>query len=220
MSTLQVANLHFESTGNNRIEYAGSNVVNIIAGGTTVLSVNSITTVAKTSDFLGQQTIWMPATAMTPTTTNGATFTTITVGDVQVNVLAFDPTTGENASFVIQMPKSWNEGTIIFQPVWAHPATTTNFGVFWGLNARAYSNDDAPASFSAVVSSADTGGTTNDVYIGPESGSLTIDGTPAAEDLVIFKVFRLPSDASDTMAVDAYLYGIKIHYTVDAGKDD
>jgi len=41
MSTLQVSNVHLESTANNRIEYAGSNTVNIYAGGTNVLSANS-----------------------------------------------------------------------------------------------------------------------------------------------------------------------------------
>jgi hypothetical protein len=43
MSTLQVSNVHLESTANNRIEYAGSNTVNIYAGGTNVLSANSST---------------------------------------------------------------------------------------------------------------------------------------------------------------------------------
>jgi len=33
MSTLQVANLHLESTGNNRIQYLGSNVVTLSTGG-------------------------------------------------------------------------------------------------------------------------------------------------------------------------------------------
>ncbi len=34
MSTLQVANVHLESTGNNRIQYMGSNTINIYAAGT------------------------------------------------------------------------------------------------------------------------------------------------------------------------------------------
>lgn len=40
MSTLQVANVHLESTGNNRIQYMGSNTINIYAGGTLVASFN------------------------------------------------------------------------------------------------------------------------------------------------------------------------------------
>ena len=43
MGTLQVSNVHLESTANNRIEYAGSNTVNIYAGGTNVLSANGST---------------------------------------------------------------------------------------------------------------------------------------------------------------------------------
>lgn len=41
MSTLQVANIHLESTGNNRIQYAGSNSFNIVSGGAISATVNS-----------------------------------------------------------------------------------------------------------------------------------------------------------------------------------
>lgn len=43
MSTLQVANVHLETTGNNRIQYAGSNAYSLYAGGVNVASVNSTT---------------------------------------------------------------------------------------------------------------------------------------------------------------------------------
>lgn len=41
MSTLQVSNLHFESTGNNRLQYTGSNAYYLIGGGTTVATINT-----------------------------------------------------------------------------------------------------------------------------------------------------------------------------------
>ena len=41
MSTLQVANIWFESTGNTRIQYLGSNNFSIIANGNTYCTVNS-----------------------------------------------------------------------------------------------------------------------------------------------------------------------------------
>ena len=41
MSSLQVANLLFESTGNNRIEYSGSNTFNMYAGNNVVFTANS-----------------------------------------------------------------------------------------------------------------------------------------------------------------------------------
>lgn len=46
MSTLQVANIHLESTANNRIQYTGSNSFNIVAGGSNTLTVNSTVVVA------------------------------------------------------------------------------------------------------------------------------------------------------------------------------
>ena len=42
MSTLLVSNIHLESTGNNRIQFSGSNTFSIIAGGTNYATVNSI----------------------------------------------------------------------------------------------------------------------------------------------------------------------------------
>lgn len=41
MSTLQVSNIHFESTGNTRIQFTGSAAFGLYAGGTSALSVNA-----------------------------------------------------------------------------------------------------------------------------------------------------------------------------------
>lgn len=43
MSTLQVANLHLESTGNNRIQYTSPNTISIYAGGVLVFTANTST---------------------------------------------------------------------------------------------------------------------------------------------------------------------------------
>jgi hypothetical protein len=239
MSTLQVANLHLESTGNNRVQFVGSSlaivaggantvvanstVTQLVAGGTTVLTANSTTTVAKTSDFIGQQTIWVPAAAMYARTTAGAAAGIVQTSNlIMLNTFNFDTTAAEHVQFAIQMPKSWNEGTLFFQFLWSHPATTTNFGVVWGVEATAFTNDDTlnTAWSAQFVTVADTGGTTDDLYITSETSALTVVGNPTAEEYVVFQIFRLVSDGSDTMAVDARLHGVKIHYTTDAGKDD
>lgn len=223
MSTLQVANLHFESTGNNRIQYTGSNTFTLVAGGTTVLTANSTTAIATNNDILGQQTIWVPAAAMYGRTTSGAAQGTAETATnrVMLKTLDFDTTTQEFAQFAIQMPKGWNESTLICQFIWSHAATTTNFGVVWGIEAVGFTDDDAAdTAFGTAVQIADTGGTTNDIYITSETAALTVAGTPTAEEYVVFQVKRVPADASDTMAIDARLHGVKIHYTVDAAKDD
>jgi hypothetical protein len=178
---------------------------------------------ATTASQVGQQTIWLPAAAMTPTTTNGAATgsTELATNDVMVKYLAFDASTAEKAQVMVQMPKSWDEGTIIAQFVWTHPATDTNFGVVWGIKAVAFANDDAmDAAFGTEQEVADTGGTTSDCYITSETSAMTVAGTAGAEELVCFEIYRDPTDGSDTMAVDAWLIGVKLHYTTDAAKDD
>jgi hypothetical protein len=171
---------------------------------------------------LGKQSIWMPASAMVPRTTNPPAAGTLemTTNKNMVKTLDFDATTQEFAQFDIRMPKSWDEGTVSFVPVWSHAATATNFGVVWGLDAVAVSDDDAlDVAFGTAQTSTKTGGTTNDVYQGPESAAITIAGTPAAGDLVMFRIHRDPANGSDTMAIDARLHGVLLLYTNDAWND-
>ncbi len=118
------------------------------------------------------------------------------------------------------MPKGWNEGTLIFQAVWSHPSTTTNFGVVFFMQAVAFANSDAlDTAFGTAVSVTDTGGTTDDIFISPESAAITVAGSPGAEEYVVFQIYRDVSDGSDTMAVDARLHGVRVHYTTDANTD-
>lgn len=168
------------------------------------------------------QSIWVPASAMVSRTTNGAAagLTETSTQNIMISTLDFDTTTQEFAQFSIRMPKSWNEGTVTFIPVWSHPSTTTNFGVVWAVQAIALSDGDAlDTAFGTEQTSTDTGGTTDDIYQGPESSAITVGGTPAEGDYVIFQVKRNPADGSDTLAVDARLHGVIILYTVNTATD-
>lgn len=134
--------------------------------------------------------------------------------------LDFDPSTQEYAQFAIPMPKSWNEGTLTAEFRWSHAATTTNFGVVWNIQAVAVSNDDTIAvNFGTAQQIADTGGTTNDLYVTSQTPSLTVGGTPAAGDTVFFRVSRVTGDGSDNMAVDARLHSVVLYMTTDAATD-
>lgn len=182
----------------------------------TVAQLSSYAVVAAEAAFVGKHSIWVPAIAMIPRTTNGAASGTVemTTNRNMVKTLDFDATGQEHAQFDIRMPKSWNVGTVTFIPVWSHASTTTNFGVVWALSGVAISNDDTlDVAFGTQVTSTDTGGTTNDLYQGPESAAITIGGTPAAEDYVQFRIQRVVSDGADTMAIDARLHGILLLYT-------
>jgi len=171
---------------------------------------------------VGVETIYVPSGAMTARTTNGAASGTVetTTNKVMLKTLDFDTSTQEFAQFSIRMPKSWNESTITAVFTWSHASTTTNFGVVWALEGIALSDDDAgDTAFGTAQQIADTGGTTNDVYVTGATPAITIGGTPAAQDWVVFQVKRIPSDGSDTMAVDARLHGVTLYVTTDAAND-
>lgn len=171
---------------------------------------------------VGKETIFIPASAMISRTTNGAAAGTVetTTNKVMFSTLDFDTTTQEFSQFSIRMPKSWNESTITAAFTWSHASTTTNFGVVWALEAVALSDDDAgDTAFGTAQQVADTGGTTNDIYVTSATSAITIAGTPAAEDWVVFQVKRVPSAGSDTMAIDARLHGVTLYYTTDASTD-
>lgn len=171
----------------------------------------------------GRHAIPIMAAAMRPSTAGGcAALATIASAANQpdISTLDFDASTQEYAQFAIPMPKSWNEGTVTFKPIWSHAATTTNFGVVWNLQGLAVSNDDPIAqAYGTAQTSTDTGGTTDDLYTGPESSAITIAGSPAAEDVVFFRISRVTGDGSDTMAIDARLHGIILYVTTDAETD-
>lgn len=158
-----------------------------------------------------------------PSSTGGcATATAIASAANQPDIVTcdFDATTQEYAQFAIPMPKSWNEGTVTALFRWSHAATTTNFGVVWNLQAVAVSDDDTIAvAFGAAQQVADTGGTTNDLYVTSETAAITIAGTPQAGDTVFFRVSRVTGDASDTMAIDARLHSVTLFITTDSDTD-
>lgn len=172
---------------------------------------------------VGKQTIWIPASAMAPATTAGcAALAQLETTSNKVNypVLDFDATADEHAHFNIAFPKSWNLGTVSFRAYWSSTATDTD-GVAWGLQAVALSDNEAidAAWGTAVVVTDDAQSAAGEIYITDESTAITIAGTPAAEDLVMFRIFRDVSDANDDMAEDARLIGIKVFYTTNAGND-
>jgi hypothetical protein len=178
--------------------------------------------VIASSDVVGKQTIWIPATAIQPRATNGPAPGNVETATNKVNLytLDFDTTTQEFAQFSIRFPKSWDEGTVTFAAVWKHASTSVNFGVAWQVAGNAYTDNDAgDTAFGTAVVVTDTGGTTNNIYVTAESAAVTIASTPAEGDVCWFQVARAPANASDTMAIDAGLLGIIVFFTTNALND-
>lgn len=165
------------------------------------------------------QHIPIPATAMTRRTTNGPAVGTseTATNKVMVETLDFDQSTAEYAQIRFFMPKRWDEGTVTVQFYWT--ATTTG-NVVWAAQGVALSDDDVlDTAFGTAQTVTDGVTAANDLMISSATGAITIGGTPAAGDLVVFQFYRDASNGSDTLAADAKLLGVKIILTTDAGDD-
>lgn len=207
--------------GSTTIAVGPGQIGRLATDGTTNSLTGSVSD-AGASSSVGKHTVSIPASAMLAATTSGpaiAQFET-TTNDINFVVMDFDATADEHAHFNIAFPKSWNEGTITFQVWWTTSATDTD-GVAWGLQAVALSdNDAADASWGTpIVVTDDAQSAANEILVTAESSAVTIAGTPAAGDIVFFRVFRDVSDANDDMSEDARLMAVKIFYTTDAATD-
>ena len=169
----------------------------------------------------GQQTIWVPANAMeAAVTTAAATSNAVEIGTSLFAARTMDFATGADdfCYFGIQMPKSWDAGTLVCSFIWSATGTTANT-VLWAIAATSLGNDEVlTTAFPTPASpAADTNSTTADDLMISAEVTVTVGSTPTAEDFVIFEVSRDVS--GDTLSEDARLHGIKIHYTTDAGSD-
>jgi len=171
----------------------------------------------------GQHTIYMPASAMYPSTTSGASAVSeeLATNDVQVFGFDFDASLAERVQFAIQMPKSWNEGTIVPQFIWKDGATAGTGNVRWAIQATAVADNDAmDVAWGTASNTVDTFLAAGDCHITAEGAAFTVAGSPGAEELVNFRVYRDAANAADTYTQDARLIGVKLHWTADAPTDD
>lgn len=164
--------------------------------------------------------MWLPAKAWTPHTTNGcaaiADFEETTNDDVMYSYLAFDGAADEFAGINIVMPPTWNRSTISAKFYWVPQTGCVQAETcIWQLQGISLSDDDNidTTEFTdtgEVISDAVTAGVEDDLHITAKTPAITINGTPALEDLINLKVSR---DANvDTMTVDAYLIGVNIEF--------
>jgi len=169
---------------------------------------------AVTASGGGSSNIWIPASAWIPRTTTGAGIDSReqTTNRINTDELLFDAGTDEFAQAMIVMPNNWNAGTVTAKFHWT--ASTGSGDVVWGLQGRAYANDDAlDQAMGTAQTATDTLTATNDVDISPATSAITLGGTAASGNPVIFQVYRDADAAGDTLAADARLLGVEISYT-------
>lgn len=197
----------------------GGAAVNFSAGTKWVLSGMTATQAA---GFLkqGKHTIPVMAGAMTTRSSAGAATgsTETSTNKVMVVTLDFDQSTDEFAQFAVTMPKSWNEGTVTAVFYWT--STAASGDVAWGIQGVAISNDDVvDAAFGTAVTVIDSVTAANDLMVTAETSAMTLGGSPVENDLAVFQVYRDADNASDTLAADAKLIGLKLLITYNAADD-
>jgi hypothetical protein len=156
------------------------------------------------------ESFYVPANAMTPRTTNGASPGTVELATnkVMIDTMDFDQTTSEGVQFTFDMPDDWDLGTVKAKFDWT--AASGSGTVTWTLAGRAFADNDAyDQAFGTAQSVTDTLLLANDKHGTSATSAITIAGTPALGDECIFEITR---DISDTLTADAQLRGVHIQY--------
>jgi len=170
----------------------------------------------------GLETIWVPASAMYATTTNGGSAEQIETTALRpdMKVMDFADSADDHAQFSVAFPKSWNEGTVTYQCFWT-PSTTNTGNCIFGLQGVAVGDGDTiDVAFGTAVNVTDAGiGTIEDQQVSPVSSAVTIAGSPAVDQQTYFQIFRDANAGADTYTGVARLLGIKIFFTTDAAND-
>jgi|8_EtaG_2_1085327.scaffolds.fasta_scaffold00928_7 hypothetical protein len=208
------------NSGTITITDAADGDITIAPNGTGVAKAVDAADATGAIKIAGKETIWIPAVAMYPNSTNGAEANQVELSNgPEIKVLDFDKSTDEFAQFAVAFPKSWNAGTVTFQAFFT--ATSTDTGTTaWGVSAVALadSGDLNTAFGTQVVATAKAhSGTSNDLDVAAESGAVTIAGSPSANEYCFFQVSRDVS--ADDLNADARLLGIKLFFTTNAAND-
>lgn len=186
------------------------------------VSVNTVTTSGNIIAGAGfasasYKTIYIPASQMMTTVTNGAAAGTNEYGsnDINVTYFAFDNSTEESVEFERHFPEEWNLGTIKSKFNWTSAAgSTAGDTVEWELACGAFTDGDAiDAALGTGQVISDTllanGGT--DRQMSDATPAITVGGTPVLADMIHCKPSRNVS-GTDDMTEDAWLLGVWIQY--------
>lgn len=206
--------------GANITAVAGDRLIGF-ATATNQVTVLDYIRAAKLPMLQGRHALPVPAAAMYARTSNGAASGSSETpsAKVMLRTFDFDAATDEFVQFQLPMPDSWDEGTVTAKFYWSHGAGA-NFAVVWGIQGLARGDDDAlDTAFGTAVTVTDIGGTADDIYVSAESAALTIAGSLAKGDLVIFQVYRDADDGGDTLTVDARLHAVAIYVNTNEGND-
>ena len=171
---------------------------------------------------IGEETIWIPAAAMTAEAgAEPSAMETLDNGTIVIPGIPFDAATDEYVNFSLVMPKRYDAGALQMMVCWTEIAATTG-SVVWQFEAGLLNDGDAmgtdPGSGGGTVTDARSASYD---YMRTAFTTFTPDGT-ITDDNPMLEV-RLGRDAdngSDTLDADAYLLGVLVRWTSDVETDD
>ncbi|WP_341702624.1 hypothetical protein [Ferrovibrio sp.] len=163
-----------------------------------------------------------PARAMRPANTSGCAALALAESSthkVNDEYLAFDAASIEYAGFRFRAPKSSDETagfTVEFE--WAEASGAAAHNVVWQAEMQAQGDGDTiDSAWGSAVTVTDTGTAGTRRFC--TTGVVTPGGTWAEGDMIHVRLSRKATDGSDTLDVDAYLYGVMLGITLAAGND-
>lgn len=172
---------------------------------------------------LGKQLIgYWPAAAIKPRTTNpcaNLSWGETATNKVNYGYLAFDAGANEYAHFSFRAPKSLDE-TVGFTAVLtvAEDAGATTHNSAWTIQALSLSTTDVLDSALSTAVQVNVTTAAGTQVLSAESATITPSGAWAAGDMIYVQIGRYATDATnDTLNADAYLIGVTLYATYDAG---
>jgi hypothetical protein len=172
-------------------------------------------------DPTGKHMIYIPASGMQPDTTTaggGPSLTPTITANVQIyRTWDFDKDVVESVGFALSWPKSSDEGTITFRPIW----TTGGAGdCDWRVTASASGDVDLISqTMSTAIAVVDSATGSGRIARGAESAAITIAGPLVEGDMVFVRVRRHATAGTDTLNADAGLLGLELYLTTNTGND-
>ena len=160
--------------------------------------------------------IFIPAAAMVPGKTNGATAATTEFGNVKRDTMSFGTTNDDTCEFDLVLPDDWNKGGVRAKLLWtssgssAAASTNVKWGIGCVVSADGGALNSVPDNF-AVVS--DELSAVSAFQRSGASASFTPEGTAGDGNLLHFTVKRMNSNApSSPLADAALLLGVVIQF--------
>jgi hypothetical protein len=138
-----------------------------------------------------------------------------TTNKENVYVIDFADAALTYAECSVVMPGDWDALTVTAKFYWMANDTTTN-AVNWGIQGYSFRDGvtlDVAQGTAVYVSDANAS-TANQVRVSAATAAITIGGSPAAGDLVQFRISRDGNGANgtDSLTATARLLGIMINY--------